>query len=109
MRFLVDANLPPALTGWLIGRGHTAVHVSETGNASRPDRAIWNEALAGEFVVVSKDEDFARRRSLTSHGPPVVWIRLGNTRRAALLAHLDRVWPELEQALQRGEAVVEVS
>lgn len=109
MRFLVDANLPPALAGWLIDRGHSAIHVSDTGNASRPDRAIWDEALAGDWVIVSKDEDFARRRSLARQGPTVVWIRLGNTRRAALLAHLDRVWPRLEEALRRGEAIIEVS
>jgi len=109
VRFLVDANLPPALADWLTDRGCAATHVRETGSVSRPDRQIWSEAVAGGFVIISKDEDFARRRSLTSEGPTVVWIRLGNTRRAALLAHLDRIWPQLLAALQRGEPVVEVS
>ncbi len=85
------------------------MHVCETGDARRTDREIWEEALAGQFVNVSKDEDFARRRSLTASGPTVVWIRLGNTRRAALLAHLERLWPQLEEALQRGESIVEVA
>jgi predicted nuclease of predicted toxin-antitoxin system len=70
---------------------------------------IWDEALAGGFVLISKDEDFARRRSLTTKGLHVVWIRLGNTRRVALLAHLDGVWLQLEAALERGEPLVEVS
>jgi predicted nuclease of predicted toxin-antitoxin system len=70
---------------------------------------IWDEALAGGFVLIGKDEDFARRRSLTTKGPQVVWIRLGNTRRVALLAHLDGVWLQLEAALERGEPLVEVS
>lgn len=85
------------------------MHVCETGDARRTDREIWEEALAGHFVIVSKDEDFARRRSLTASGPTVVWVRLGNTRRAALLAHLERLWPQLEEALQRGESIVEVA
>jgi predicted nuclease of predicted toxin-antitoxin system len=109
VRFLVDANLPPALADWLTGRGCDAIHVRETGSASRPDREIWSEALAGGFLIITKDQDFARRRSLTIHGPSVVWIRLGNTRRAALLAHLERVWPQLEAALERGEPIVEIS
>ena len=109
MRFLVDANLPPALAAWLGSRGHAALHVTEIGNPSRPDAVIWDEALAGGFVLISKDEDFARRRSLTTKGPQVVWIRLGNTRRVALLAHLDGVWLQLEAALERGEPLVEVS
>jgi predicted nuclease of predicted toxin-antitoxin system len=109
VRFLVDANLPPALVAWLESRGHSALHVAKTGNPSRPDAVIWDEALAGGFVLISKDEDFARRRSLTTKGPHVVWIRLGNTRRVALLAHLDGVWLQLEAALERGEPLVEVS
>jgi predicted nuclease of predicted toxin-antitoxin system len=63
VRFLVDANLPPALADWLTGRGCDAIHVRETGSASRPDREIWSEALAGGFLIITKDQDFARRRS----------------------------------------------
>ncbi len=109
MRFLVDANLPPALAIWLRGRGHEADHVRDTGEVSRTDTHIWREAIAEGYVLVSKDEDFARRRSISDAGPQVVWIRLGNTRRAALLSHLERVWTQLEAALKRGEPVVEVS
>jgi len=39
----------------------------------------------------------------------VVWIRLGNTRRSALLSHLERVWPQLEAALQRSEQLIEIA
>lgn len=109
MRFLVDANLPPALAAWLRNRGHAADHVGETGEASRADTDIWREAIALKYVVVSKDEDFARRRSVSDRGPQVVWIRLGNTRRAALFSHLEAVWPQLEAALERGEPLIEVS
>ncbi len=109
MRFLVDANLPPALASWLRDRGYAADHVSDTGETSRTDAEIWREAVSAGSVLVSKDEDFARRRSVSSEGPQVVWIRLGNTRRAALFSHLERVWPRLESALQHGEPLVEVS
>jgi predicted nuclease of predicted toxin-antitoxin system len=29
MRFLVDAQLPPALARWLAGKGHEAEHVAD--------------------------------------------------------------------------------
>jgi predicted nuclease of predicted toxin-antitoxin system len=109
VRFLVDANLPPALAAWRRERGHAAGHVSDTGETSRTDAEIWREAVSVGGVLVSKDEDFARRRSFSGEGPQVVWIRLGNTRRAALLSHFERVWPQLESALQRGEPLIEVS
>lgn len=34
MRFLIDAQLPPALARWLEGEGHQAEHVSDIGLAS---------------------------------------------------------------------------
>ena len=40
MRFLVDAQLPPALARWLVERGHDATHVHEIGMAEASDLAI---------------------------------------------------------------------
>lgn len=45
MRFLVDAQLPPALAHWLSARGHEAVHVGELGMQAATDRVIWDRAL----------------------------------------------------------------
>ncbi len=85
MRFLVDAQLPPALARWLTERGHTADHVADHNLASAHDNIIWNLALRESAVIVTKDEDFAQRAVLTQGGPPIVWIRLPNTRRRELL------------------------
>jgi predicted nuclease of predicted toxin-antitoxin system len=35
MRFLVDAQLPPALAQWLASHGHDAMHVTDLG-CNRP-------------------------------------------------------------------------
>jgi predicted nuclease of predicted toxin-antitoxin system len=108
MRFLVDANLPPALARWLIEHGAEASHVADGGGAARTDASIWNEAVAAAAVIMTKDDDFPRRRSVARQGPQIDWIRLGNTRKAPLLAHLAAVWPGVVAALGRGEAVNEV-
>lgn len=70
MRFLVDAQLPPALARWLVAAGHRAEHVGDRSMAAAPDAAIWDLALAEASIIITKDEDFARRRALADEGPP---------------------------------------
>lgn len=45
MRFLVDAQLPPALAKWLVGQGHTASHVLDLALDRASDTANWNTAI----------------------------------------------------------------
>jgi len=40
MKFLVDAQLPPGLAGWLEARGHEAGHVHAVLPGAAPDAAI---------------------------------------------------------------------
>jgi len=108
MRFLVDAQLPPALARWLVTAGHEAEHVGDVGLGDAADLAIWHYALGAGTVIVSKDEDFAQRKILGHAGPAVVWIRLRNTRRRELLVWFEGVLPEILEALERGETFVEV-
>jgi predicted nuclease of predicted toxin-antitoxin system len=109
MRFLVDAQLPPALVPWLIAKGHEAEHVADQAMQTASDSAIWDYALATSAAIITKDEDFAQRKVLTSTGPAVVWIRLPNTRRRELLEWFETVMPQILVALERGETFVEVT
>ena len=108
MRFLIDAQLPPALATWLITEGHEAAHVSDKLMASASDTVIWNFAQQTQSAIVTKDEDFAARKVLASDGPTVIWIRLPNTRRRQLLAWFEAALPDLLVALERGETLIEV-
>ena len=47
MRFLVDAQLPPALARFLEAHGHEAKAARETGLREADDTAIWTFAQAG--------------------------------------------------------------
>ncbi|WCM27532.1 DUF5615 family PIN-like protein [Sphingomonas sp. QA11] len=40
MKFLVDAQLPPALCRWLDARGQQAVHVADIGLVAASDATI---------------------------------------------------------------------
>lgn len=108
MRFLVDAQLPPALARWLSAAGHEANHVGDIGLGGASDHAIWNYALETGAVVVSKDEDFVQRKTLGNGGPPIVWVRVPNTRKRELLAWFETMLPEILAALERGEHLIEV-
>ena len=108
MRFLVDAQLPPALAQWLTNQGHFAEHVFDHRLEAATDARIWNFALQASAVLITKDEDFAQRKALGAGGPAVVWIRLPNVRRRALLQWFEIVLPEIVSALERGETLVEV-
>jgi len=108
MRFLIDAQLPPALARWLTERGHTAEHVFDLGMGRAGDHEIWSHALKYSAVIVTKDEDFVTLRLANSEGPAILWIRLGNTRRAVMLVALEPLLPAVIEALERGEPLVEI-
>ena len=42
------------------------------------DEAVWNYARANDFVIVTKDPDFADLSVVYGPPPKVVWLRLGN-------------------------------
>ena len=108
MRFLVDAQLPPALARWLTAEGHDAEHVGDRQMATASDADIWDYAVQTGSAIITKDEDFAQRKTLSGAGPAVVWIRLPNTRRNVLLAWFATMLPNIVSALARGETLIEV-
>jgi predicted nuclease of predicted toxin-antitoxin system len=108
MKFLVDAQLPPALARWLVAVGHEAEHVADRGMQAASDAEIRGLALGEHAAIVTKDEDFAQHHALTGMGPAVVWIRLRNTRRSELLAWFEAALPQILSALARGETLIEV-
>ena len=108
MCFLVDAQLPPALADWLTKRGHAAEHVSDVNLNEADDSTIWRYALSHGAVIVTKDEDFAHRHRQGGDSPIIVWLRVGNTSRKALLEWFEPLMPRIETCLDDGERLVEV-
>jgi len=88
--------------------GHEAEHVYDIGMGSAPDREIWDHAVRNNAVLVTKDDDFVTLKAMGKDGPPVVWVRLGNTTNRELFAHMDRYFEVIIDLLQRGEELVEV-
>lgn len=109
MRFLVDAQLPPALARWLASQGHAAEHVGDLGLHDATDAALWAIAQDRGATIISKDEDFAILRTRLTDGPSIVWIRKGNVGRKDLLTWFAPMLASVCDALDRGETLIEVS
>ena len=107
-RFLVDNQLPAALARWLEGKGVAAEHVLALELAQSRDEIIWARAARDNAVIVSKDEDFADLTLVRPEPVAVVWLRVANYRTSALLAALERAWPEILHQLDAGAQLIEV-
>lgn len=108
MRFLVDAQLPPALARYIESRGHKAEHVADLGLERAPDLQVRTRAAESGAVIITKDEDFAVHLLLYD-GPSVVWVRVGNTRRVELLRRFDAELASIVAALERGDTLIELA
>ena len=57
---------------------------------------------------MTKDEDFANMAILDGDAPTVVWVRVGNTRRAAFLAWLEPLIDEVISLVEAGNPLIEL-
>lgn len=46
--------------------------------------------------------------TLRAEGPAIVWIRIGNTTKRALVQRFEPLLPAIVDALQKGEKLIEV-
>ena len=79
MKFLVDAQLPGRVAGWLIAQGHEALHTRDLPEGNRiSDVAVNDLSVRERCVLVTKDEDFVD--SFLLHGRPhkLLLIATGN-------------------------------
>ena len=108
MRFLVDAQLPPALARFIESNGHEASAVREVGLREATDAAIWEFAEQGNWIIVTKDEDFVQRVLLQAEGPRVVWLRIGNSTKSVLVAWFEPLFANTLRELAAGERLIEL-
>jgi len=104
MKFLVDAQLPPALCQWLEERGHEALHVSTMSDEPMQDRQIADYAEREDAIVISKDDDFAALRLPDRF--PFLWLRCGNISNRALRVWLGSQWEDVEERLAAGARLI---
>lgn len=107
--FLIDGNLPPSLGDVFRANGHEAVHVADLGMQRAADIEIWKHAHSNRAVIVTKDKDFASLAISRADVCPVILVRIGNVRRAALLAKFRNAMRDVLAALSKGELLIELA
>lgn len=108
MRFLVDAQLPPALARLLAEHDHHAEHVIDIAPGDTPDAVLWQYALDHEAVIITKDEDFVDLVARSRVSPAIVWVRAGNTTRRALLEWFLPRLDTIIEMVEAGDTLIEL-
>lgn len=108
MKLLVDNQLPEALAVHLAENGIESRHVRRLGLGAAADEEIWRFAQAGGYAIVTMDEDFQQLSARYGAPPQIIWVRLGNVRKPALLSAFAAVLAELRAGLDNGTAVIEI-
>jgi predicted nuclease of predicted toxin-antitoxin system len=108
VKFLIDNQLPMALSRFLVSLGCDCVHVLEIGLAGSSDVEIWRHACQNHRIVITKDEDFLYLADREPKEGGLIWVRLGNLRTPNLIAEFGRIWPQIQALLQAGGRVIEL-
>lgn len=79
MKFLIDAQLPRRMGGWLNNAGCDAVHTLDlpAGNRSTDEQVI-EFAEREQRIVITKDADFVNSHLLAARPPKLLLISTGN-------------------------------
>jgi predicted nuclease of predicted toxin-antitoxin system len=110
MKLLLDENLSRRIVPLLQTAFPGSSQVALLGLEKVDDARIWRYAKENGFVIVSRDSDFHERSLIEGHPPQVVWLKIPNYSRAAVLKILLEHHAEIELALlQEDHACVEIS
>jgi len=84
LKLLFDHNLSHKLVERLADLCSGSTQTRLLGFARTADPEIWFYARTHDFIIVTKDNDFAELAVLRGAPPKVVWLRLGNCSTAAV-------------------------
>ena len=98
---LIDENLPASLASLLpVPCSHA------TDIAQQPtDSQLWLYARQRDWTILTRDTDFFDRLMIEGPPPKIIWVRLGNIRKAELENLLTRLWPSISTLLVNADLV----
>jgi predicted nuclease of predicted toxin-antitoxin system len=103
VKLLLDEKISPGLAHHLSERFPGTQHVTNIDLRGSSDSEILAFARTGEYVVATKDREFAAPSPLVG-SPKVVWLRLGNCTTADILDLLTTQASRLENFAESIEA-----
>jgi len=83
MKLLLDANVSWRIVAQLKEHFDDCVHADNILELNFPakDMDIWRFAKANDFIVITRDNDFANLTTLNGFPPKIVLLRTGNCSR----------------------------
>ena len=82
MKFLIDENPSEVLVDALSDIAPGSIHVRTAVLGGASDVRLWEAARAGDFTILTRDEDFIRLSIARGHPPKIVHVQLGRRIRA---------------------------
>jgi len=107
MKFLIDNQLPVALSRFLQSKHIDSVHVVDINLDEASDKLIWQYAKQHGYTIVSKDEDFFNL-AMQDSTVNLLWVRLGNCRKNHLLSAFDKALPMVITQFNQGQKIIEI-
>jgi predicted nuclease of predicted toxin-antitoxin system len=101
MKFLIDAQLPRRMAGWLTSAGCDALHTLDLPDQNRTtDEQVIEFADREQRVVVTKDADFVSSHVLHARPARMLLISTGNISNRDLEALVVPLIPDLVREFQ---------
>lgn len=101
MKFLIDAQLPRRMVGWLGSAGCDAVHTLDLPDGNRTtDAQIIVYADQEQRIVVTKDADFVNEHVLHNRPAKLLLVSTGNISNRALEMLVVPLIPDIVREFQ---------
>lgn len=106
MRFLLNENISPSLSGKLSTIKLDSVHVKDVDLIDEPDIRIIEYAIVHGFTIITHDLDYSRIISLSAkEKPSVITVRIDKINSEILFSLIKNNIDNLKPYLQKGALI----
>ena len=107
LRFLVDTQLPPRLSNYLLSKGFDSIHTTHFKNGHLlQDSDISIIAKTEIRIIITKDADFLDRFTLYGAPPKVLLLQFGNISNKDLINHFESELKKLTELFLDGNDLI---
>jgi Uncharacterized protein conserved in bacteria len=104
MKLLLDENISRRIMPLLQKAYPESTQVVLAGPERMNDRAVWDFAREGNYVIVTKDDDFLDLLSILDYPPKVILLKMGNCSNQLIVEALVRSKDDIASALASPDA-----
>lgn len=107
MKFIVDAQLPKSLSGFLSSIGHDSIHTLDLPLQNKTSDALVNlRAKQEQRVVITKDNDFLETYLVNNIPEKLVLVKTGNISNNELLRIFEMQMEKICSHLESSNLIV---